>query len=757
MSSSLLKIPKQSLEKFNEFLWGSTENVFCAEEIIKLHLNGGADPRTIIITNGATYVFRTRNFNKIELSNKFTVLSISKITYNEPNILNIYYDDNSLSMKTDDALQIGRLLIAQYAMISYQVPSVFPLQVESTPMGSLTYTQIKTRPQSLLQTRLIVFAHYYDTQFALKNVRLFKDWDRVHSGNFVLDSTFQLNVAAKAVAHSIAYDADLHSLVLNNFAPESLSVFIGTLFANSAKLYKIQMENYIEPISTDFTFASNEDSQIAQITFKNCHAQIILAFFHALSSFNGRFRHLSINGTSFQTEDLSDIFQCIQTMPCFMKLQVFRLEGLKIEQFPTEDYKNVVGKLRYLQTLGMNQMPFDGFDALKLMCESAQNPKHLEITAMKFNTDSEITVPDSITYADFTKSTFTPTSFRALMNKFYSVQRHHPLYLGLNSIQGSTISSLFGAIADMNPQPNTIELVLSENELTPDDISSVLKFVKTQANLKFLDLSLSIVNDREPEKCLQILADFLKEDPVEGIAIKSNKEKPIKAALMNFIPKLNGVAGIHSLRMNDMQLSDEGISLLIELCKTLPDLKEVDFDGIDATSAGELNRLYYGLIEIPTLTAINSPKADLAFLNISKEAMPSDVRQMLVSLKQKKLPKTLVQRLHDYDLIDVDRVDGEEPEHMNLNEMLVLIEPASISTKGRTSSYHGKGRNRTLDELTTLMESMVQLMKGEQPTKNVDPVNIAHVIMSQLSTSKKALQLAQETVQEQIIEQADDE
>ena len=218
---NLIHLTLQQIEKLKEHLWSDMESIAAVQDVTKLHLNGGTAPRTIIITNGAIYMFKVKSFNKVELDKEFSIVSLNKISYIEPNILNLAFNSKTIVIKTDDALNIGNLLTYQYSKVTYHVPNHSRLRVESTPPEALKeYTRIKSRPSALFQTRLIVLSHYYNTKFLSSDIRMYRDWDHIHSGTFKISSSFKHNGDIQAIAHAISWDEDLKNLYVDGFSPD---------------------------------------------------------------------------------------------------------------------------------------------------------------------------------------------------------------------------------------------------------------------------------------------------------------------------------------------------------------------------------------------------------------------------------------------------------------------------------------------------------------------------------------------------------
>ncbi|OHS93869.1 hypothetical protein TRFO_02407 [Tritrichomonas foetus] len=739
--TNLIHFPKQQLEKFNEFLWGATETIFVAQEVTKLHLNGGNAPRTIVVTSGAFYVFRPKNFNRIECGNIYSIISLTKVVYVEPDILNLTYGENTFVFKSSDALSIGQLLVNQHAMVAYQVPSYEPLRIESTPPSALKPSpELNFRPASLFQTRLIIWAHYYNTQFPLQNVRTFRDWDHKHSGPFKIDSTFEHNGAIAALAHTISWDADLKHLIIDSFAPDQLGPFLSTIFAQSFALSRISIENIASPLNTDFDLSAREDTAISSISFKGTHPHVVISFFNALEKFNGRIRVFQLSNCNIHNEELADIFQSIATLPCFMKLQYLSLDQLNINEFPLNEFSAMLSKLRVLSTVVINQLDLEGSDVLNLLLKQAQLPRHIEVTGLKFTVPVVAELPESVTHINISNSEFTVETFATLMKSILAKNRSSPLFLTASNIKGASTKQFLGQLENIELLPLIYELNWSGNRLLPKDMKALLSFLKTQTNLKFLDIEKCIFHEDQPEKSLQSLSEFLRETPIEGLGMLCDSSSPISIELLPFITSLSGCPGIKSFRLLNSQLKDAGIEPIIKMVQECPDICEIDIDGMEVSSTIDLIRLYNGLLMNPKIVSLSTPKKELALLGITKENMQPEVKKMLLALKTKKIPKNSMQRLALCEHLQVEIDDDEQGSELDFESMLTLIEPASLLSK--PTAGPGKSKMNPLEELNAVMRAMVAVMRDEPSERQVEPVPMARMIMDHLVTSKKALKVA---------------
>lgn len=739
--SNLILLNKQQLEKFSQYLWGSVENILVAQAVTHLELNGKSSEAFIILTSGALYVFKPKEFGTIELIGAYSIISIVKIAYMEPDILDLTYENNSYVFKSSDALEIGKLLVNQYSFAVFRVPSVKPLKIESTPPSALkASTEINFRPSGLFQGRLITWAHYYDTQFPLQNVRVFKEWDHKHSGPFKLDSSFEHNGAIQALASTISWDSDLKNLVLDNFAPDQLGPFLSTIFKQSFALTNLSIENMTTSANTDFDFQPQVESAISNLTFTATHPPVIIAFFNALEKFNGRIRYLHISSCTISNAEMISMFQSLETLQCFAKLQVLSFDQLIIADFPLRQFSLMLGKLRFLSSIIMNKLDVEGSDILNVLLKQSQLPRHVQLTNLKFTFPISNYFPESVTHFNINNSEFAIETFGMLIKSIFSKERTSPFFFSASNIKGASTKQFLNQLNFSELQPVVYELDWNENHLSQEDMNALLQFVKTQTNLKFLSIEKCITKDDHPDLSLQLLAKSLRENPIEGISIQNDTTSSISNELLQFINQITGCPKIKSIRIMDSQIKDAGIEPVLKMAQECQDLTELDVDGMEISSAAELIHLYDGLLVNSRITSLAMPHKELQFLGINKQNMQPEVKKIIGALKIKKVPKNSQQRLASLEQSQVEIDDEQHLDDINFESMLSIVLPASALSK--TTRGPTKQKSSTLDELVAVMRSMVAVMRDEQSERQVDPIPMARMIMDHLNTSKSVVEIS---------------
>lgn len=763
-SSALIRLSKQELEKCAEFMW-EKEAVACAQEVRKIHSNGGSAPRTIVITAGAFYVFKTKGVSKkIGCSNTYAIVSLKEMSYVASKsrvyvTFEIDGTDGSFVFECDNALQIGEILLGQLNIINYNLPNPREVKVNAIEMPK----PYKLRPPYLLQTRLSVLAHKYNTYLDMKTIRQYKTfqiWDKNPSGPLRLDSRFDPGDAIQAVAHAISWDSDIHQLVLDGFSPAHLGKFVSTLFSESTSLARISFENYQEASSQPFTLKSREGAVMPSLdlSFRYVSSDLIMSMFHALRDFGGRIKSLALIGCMFRSDDLGEIFRMIQSLRCFVPLTKLKLDQVSADRFPDEEFVMMLEK-RSLSNISVCSMDLEGTEILQKIVESVKTPRHIEVTGMHFTLPIQFaTFPESITLLDVSNCDFGVDTFVSLLERIVGTPRSNtkqPMFFYASGIKGATTKQLLSPLLKpkdgkvIKIHPNILELNWSNNPLTPRDMKTLIKFLQHQTNLKYLDIGNCLLPRNNPTQSLQMLSAFLQERPLEGLDLQSDPEDPISSDLANFLSNISRIRGLKSLRIIDSQLKDSGIDVLLKFIAECQDITELDIDGFGVSSAAELIRLYSGVVANARISALNNPKRDLKALGIEETSLPVEVRKMMQSLKSKRFPRTAAQRLEPVDRFQVDgmgedaraskgRVDGLDSgpitEEMSLERLLHLEEGPVGAAQTRT-------KTDPLAEFNNIMRAMIATMRGQPSERRVDPVQTARIVMDHLVSSKKALKI----------------
>lgn len=740
----LIHYEKNQLDCFHDFLWGHNENILVAEDVEYGESNGGVQKVSLLVTFGVFYLFELHEFSEVKLLHELTIIDLEKISYSEPDGLTLTYKDEDYTIKTDDALSIGQLLVNQFELFNYQIHNAPTLTIESNPPSKLIpATPLNFRPSSLFQNRLVIYSHYYKSQYQSQNVKIFKDWDQKHSGTLTVDSSYDPKGDARPLARAISSDADITHLVIDNFAPDQFGTFISTIFEYSSNLNHITFKSIPSSIQKEFDFSSSTNKVINNITFRDSHADSIIAFINSLEKYEGEIQAFKLSNIQLAKEEISDIIQSLSLLSCFSNLQTLSFDVLKVKEFPVQDFSALLPQLNHLTSLTVKQIDAEGSELYNRIMSGMQTPKHIEIIGMKFTVKIEAELPESVTYLNLSESELDVDTFLTLINSIFTKPRTTPLFLTASDLKGASTNNFLQNINFSELAPVLYELNWDSNHLSVGDIANFVKFLKTQTELKFLSLNKCFNKEDDPEKSLQAISNFLHETPIQGLSLQGDdKSSSIPAeALISFLSSMSGCHGLKCLHLTDSKLGESGIDHLIKFVNDSPDLTEVDFDGIGVSSANELLRFYNRLLMDPKITSCAWPE-EFNTRGIDQRNRTQEIKKILAILKTKKAPKTPAQRLEsvEHEQTDLEEVSTEEG--FNFEKILTLIPPSSLSPKAPVATF--EGTPNPLEELDAMVRSMVAVMRDEQPERQVEPLPMAKMIMDHLSTTKTILKSSQD-------------
>jgi hypothetical protein len=526
-------------------------------------------------------------------------------------------------------------------------------------------------------------------------------------------------------------------VVLDNFGGNQLSNFLETFVEQSAHITDLSFENYTDAVSPTFNLKVDESS-LTTLSFRSVHSPLLATFFNAVSEFNGRIRTLVLASSDVRGDVLAGVFQTVSSAPCFMQLIKLRIDAITVDPFPLAEFCAMLTKLRYLTTIEIASMHFEGADLLLYILPYAKALRHIACSRLRFTRAVESAIPDSVTSVDLTDCDVSTDTFVSLVWNLFWTVRPSPLFLACPHLAGEPTAALFRPLLanDSQWQSNIYELNWARNILSPADLQLLLSFVSKQPNLKHLDLSCCIVPSCQAGECLAVLADFLRTSPLAGLDIGCDRERPVGAEMAAFFRGLaDGLPELKALYVENSRMAD--VDAFLAFVAASPALQEVAIDGFLPRGQDALVRLYSGLLARPRIRAIGTPKRDLEALGVRKETMSPECKKMLLALKAKKVPRTAAQRLAQVEAIDIEVRNVAESAPVDFESMLTVVEPAGVGKRTvPTSSVN------SLTELRDRVVGFIAAMHGQPEGNDVDPIATARLIMRHLVTSKRALKVA---------------
>ena len=714
---TIITIPKEKMDQYTKRFWGSAENIFVATEVQQIKSGGNKETRTLFITTAAIYVFKNKSFSGVELSHHFTVIDLTKVSYIEPDTLIIGFGTKEVVFRTDpgsNALNIGTLLLMQHACNFFQVPNITKLRVESSPQDALVYVECPVRPKNALQTRLVTVSHYYRKPFPQANIKMYSEWDQTHTGNFVIDDKFNTKDAAVAIAHAIAWDSDIKSLVLRKFAAPQIGKVLEKFFEESFTIQRILIEGYSQEWTEAIKLQAREETSINSLAFKDCHPTLVIRVIRGLAKFDGRLRSLQVINCNLSKNDWGEVFAAIQKFPCFMKLTQLALEELKLATFPTNLLCQTLTKSRFFNNVSITRCNDDLSGFVSTIFDEAKSISHLEMEHCKFLSPLKVkNTNPKFTFLDLSYSYLTTSFFKSFMEVTLTRKGARPFVLDLSAIQQPKFEELFAQIENIELLPNLVEFLFNGNPLPAKVVPTFLKFLTTQKqSLQYVSLIASITN--VTNVFLPPFLDILKNSSITGFDISPQVPGKNKEDYYQFLQSLKEVKTLKSLALVNSGLGDAGMDLIMSLVKENTNVEDVNVDLIGISSQDKFCEYYNALVKVDNIRAVGNPRKEMTKLGITKEKLTEKTRATLMLLKKTRLPPTQQQRLAKYEKVEYDD-NGSDLEN---GEMRTKTNP--------------------LDELESVQKALFNSICQVEASE-LSPEETARLIMENITTSSSSL------------------
>lgn len=708
---SIITIPKDKQGQYVKKFWGIAEQVFVGTEVTTLKSTGSKETQVLFITTAAVYVFKNK-FSGVEVSRNFTVYDLHKVAYIEPDTLIISYGQKEVVFRNEKALNIATILLMQHACNYYQVPNASALKVESTPANALVYQKCPVRPVKALQTRLITISHFYKTPFPQSHIAQYEEWDKFHPGTLCIDNNFYSGNAAEAIAHAIAWDTDIKTLVLKGYAEEKVGKVIEKIFAESFSISNICIENYTNPTEQSMSLVAREETQISAVIFSNCHPTVVVRFFRGLTKFNGRVKAISLTNCMLAISDWSEILIAIQKFPCFMKLQTFVVDSPKLDQFPVRLLCQTITKNRSLTNIQFSRAQDDLSDLVNTLFTDALTFLHLFMDRGKLIKPLKVQVAPNLTYVNFSNNQISPEFFKSFMLSLSARKNACPIMLELSNLVNTDLELLFSALSDVQTAPIINDLTIDGNILTPKAVPHFMKFLSTQKPiLQYLSMAGSLTE--VIGVVLPAIAQMMREGVLTGIDITANKEVKSGTDYLLFLNNVALLPTVRSIIINNAQIGDQGIQILINMAKNNPKLEEIECDNIGISNVDKFAKFYNDLGQIETLRYLAFPRKEQNRLNINKDNLTPTVKEALLAIKKKKNTQSSQARLQMYERIEYD-------------------DNSSMQEQGEIR----RAKSNPLDDLDAVISDMVKSICEVQSTE-LSPQETARLIMDNITTSAR--------------------
>lgn len=644
---SVIKIPQKQLDKLlnsTKEYYGEQETIYYANEVTKLHLNGGKDMRILIITAGEIFFFKT-HFGKVELSMKFNILELEKISYIESSkITTASFKERPITVQSDDALLISNLLLTIFEICTYNVTAVPEVVIESTPPKALVKPVFQNRYPGSLSIRLLVLCHFYNQQFPLQCLQLIKEWDEKCNANFHIGSNFAPGNAAKAIGQAIAWDSGIKCFVLDNFAPGQLQLILQTLFSQSPFLTRLSIDNYKTPPMNPFNLPAPENTKIIEMAFRSSHSAVVFTVLGGLEKFAGRITTLTLSRIKLTPENFTNLYSLIHKFACFMNLKTLRLEDGSSDNVNLQEFAEYLSSSR-LKSLSMSRSTTDISAVVSNIFPTLASVKSLSMIAGRLfdsMTMTDFVIPSCLTLLDISRTQIYPAALNSFLKALFSKPRKELLTLVMNDLASSVSSKeITDSFIFDGTQSLLAEFSYAGNELTPEDTKTMLSFLKTQKNLSYLNLSRCFKENIE--ESLSIVSGFIIETQLKGIEIGSDSTTAPKEKMLGFIESLTGKSQLSILNIEKSMMGDAGLQALQKFVTSNSKLTSINCDGIQPKSPELLHNAYETFVKVDR---VQPPRLDIAFFK-GKVKLPPQMQNKLAPLPQ-------LQRIVSYENMNAD-------------------------------------------------------------------------------------------------------
>jgi hypothetical protein len=206
---------------------------------------------------------------------------------------------------------------------------------------------------------------------------------------------------------------------------------------------------------------------------------------------------------------------------------------------------------------------------------------------------------------DFAQCRFTAASLVSLFTLLSQVETPITLRVADLRVAESGWRTFFTQLLTLPRIPLLRELDWSGNPLSPDAFEAFASYFVDGNTLRFLGLDR--IFTKESIDLLKLLLGRLSATEIWGLSIRGRPQTNFGGELSRVIGALRSIPSLSALQLDGQALTSGDIEILLPLVENL---QELSVDGT-TLSEREIFSLYNRLLEVPGLTAIGRPSADL--------------------------------------------------------------------------------------------------------------------------------------------------
>lgn len=461
----------------------------------------------------------------------------------------------------------------------------------------------------------------------------------------------------------------------------------------------------------DFSFNKVTSTKVTSFWFHECDYPVIASFFEELEDYICPIDEFEITLCNFTTTQLEKIFKNMTNLECFRQLRTLALLKNNVKRFQIDFFNQFINVMSNLETIDISESELDGSKLFATLCTSHSPVKSVKLSNLKFHTldnMSTLSIPPTLIHADFSKSSFSPQSFKDILLLFTNkktkevMQNCSKVTVELANSESAVMLCMagikmkqegyevFNTLDFSTLSDNIYEFDWSENKLPPNCINSFFKFLETQKKMRILILN-SIILEKQ-KYFFKRLTKYVMSQKLPGLDMRA---KLYRKYGLSFYESLKKATFLRKLGVVIRNGSDEVMNKFSELIRVLPMLTECKADGFLPHTKESLINLWTNIINHPTICATDLPHVDTLYLEKKHGIKIDDIEfiDMMKNLESvRKPPSNMLQRTA-FTLAQIrSRNENIENNNSNIkNETDFFV--ASCSTPWIDSTPHSRLEN----------------------------------------------------------------
>lgn len=523
------------------------------------------------------------------------------------------------------------------------------------------------RPQNILLHRYIAASISKDSPVEKEAASVATNFDS-HPKKIITLSNFNL-VTPSPFFFVLTMEADIRSVVLDNFSPTNLGSILSWVFSAASKFLTVTLKNYENAVFKNLQIRRSSYNKCNTLFFTHCSSDFIQYFLAG-------FRNVSYSISTLVLQDmkLSDtvtplLLKALQTFIFTSKLESLSLVDLQSE-LPLFEFLVQLFKNRENSPITQLIVENCGIDVCNLLSQisslclstiSTNSSENLSSNELRLQTLSlrrnygryifgrDDYIPLSILHLNVGDCEWSPESLTAFLHTLCRWKRPLPLALDIDHARVNSWSTVFSHLPLEGLRSVITELNMNNNVMDSSCFEQFLLFLATQSllltnspsKLMYLNLSSCFV-DKVSDCIAQLLRFFLMRE-IWGLSL-CDIITPASADVMdNLLNQLSDIQGLVSLDIRGNFVQDSASQCLLRFVRDSQSIAELAFDRCGITDNDQLLYLYESLLLSPHIIAFQKPIDDIKPISHRNET-----KRISNLLKMKNRRSTIKERLSLY-------------------------------------------------------------------------------------------------------------